>query len=398
MGVALQYRKTDGSMGSIDAGVEIYKAAAAAGMDLRQYMRTQAANCDFNIGDPIDQMMTNAGLMDSDPRAQLKMPALTMAQLAAMDLSGTKLASEMGFRRPDGTDNSLGARLLYPQMILETLVADARIDDGGDIIPVWESLIALTRNLNGQRADQPIIDTRGPDESRSGRIVQLAEPETMVSISVGEKSYRVPTYSIGLMISDEAMAATTIDLVRIVMQKQARGERIARAMSQLRSMVLGDEDLGMSALPVTKISEFDDSITANNTITKRAYIKWLHSVRKSASITRVLTDIDTALDVDEGLAPTHTGIDNSKIITPWGGTNLAIPQPTVVPLDTDVFGAGLMVGIDPTAAIQRFVNVSAAYDAIETYVMRKATGFRVDFGEMSVRLYDDAWSVVSLEA
>lgn len=398
MGVALKYKKTDGSIGEIDAGVEIYQAAANAHMDLRQYMRTQAVGCDFTLGDPIDQMMSNAGLLDSHPAAAFQMPALTMAQLAAMDLSDTKLASETGFRRPDGSDNSLGARLLYPQMILETLVADARIDDGADIIPVWESLIAITRNLNGQKAEQPIIDTRGPDQSKSGRIAQLAEPETMVSITVGEKSYRVPTYSIGLMVSNEAMAATTIDLVRIVMQKQARGERISRAMSQLKSMVLGDEDRGMTALPVTKISAFDSSISTNGTITKRAYIKWLHSVRKSASITRVLTDIDSALDVDEGLTPTSTGIDNSKIVTPWGGTNLAIPQPTVVPVDADVFGAGLLVGIDPSAAIQRFVNVAASYDAIEQYVMRKATGFRVDFGEMSVRLYDDAWSVVSLEA
>ncbi len=390
MGVMLKYAKTDGTVGEIDAGVEIYKAAAAAKMDLRQYMRTQAVDCDYSIGDPIDQMMSSAGLHDSHPNAQFKMPALTMADLAGM-------TQAEGFRRPDGSDNSLGARLLYPQMILETLVADARVDDGFDIVNVWESMIAVDRNLNGQRADQPIIDTRGPDKSRSGRITQLAEPETMVSITVGEKSYRIPTSSIGLLIADEAMEATTIDLVRVVMAKQARGERIARAMEQLKSMVLGDEDLGMAALPVLKAGDFDPAITTDGTITKRAYIKWLHSVQKTASITRILTDIDSAIDVDEGLAPRNTGVDNSKIVTPWGGANLAIPQPTIVPVEADVFGAGLLVGLDPSAAIQRFTNVAAAYDAIEKYVMRKATGFRVDFGEMAVRLYDDAWSVLSLE-
>lgn len=388
MGVALKYMKKDGKEGSIDAGHEIYQAAAAVNMDLRQYLRTQAVDCDYSIGDPIDQMMSQAGLMDSHPAAKFRMPALTLAELAA----------DSSFRRPDGSDNSLGQRLLYPQMIMETLVADARIDDGGDIIGIWESLIAVNRNLNGQRVDQPIIDTRGPDTSRSGRIAQLAEPETMIGITVGQKSYRIPTQSIGLLVSDEALQATTIDLVRVVMAKQARGERIARAMAQLKSMVEGDEDLNMTALPVTKISQFDASITTNGVITKRAYIKWLHSVRKSASITRVLTDIDTALDVDDGLLPKVVGVDASKIATPWGGANLAIPQPTIVPLDDDVFGTGLLVGVDPTAAIQRFINVQANYDAIEKYVMRKATGFRVDFGEMAVRLYDDAWSVVSLEA
>ena len=41
-------------------------------------------------------------------------------------------------------------------------------------------------------------------------------------------------------------------------------------------------------------------------------------------------------------------------------------------------------------------KVGHAYDGIEEYVMRKATGFRVDFGEMATRLYDEAWSVLSM--
>ena len=105
-----------------------------------------------------------------------------------------------------------------------------------------------------------------------------------------------------------------------------------------------------------------------------------------------------AIDIDDALLPKVTGTDSSKIAAPWGGLNLGITQPRIVPVDADVFGAAHLVGLDPRYAIQRFVNVSASYDAIEEYVMRKATGFRVDFGEMSTRLYDEAWSVVSLEA
>ena len=76
---------------------------------------------------------------------------------------------------------------------------------------------------------------------------------------------------------------------------------------------------------------------------------------------------------------------------------LGMTEPTLTPFDDEVFGAGILVGLDPRYAIQRFVNVSAAYNGIEEFVMRKATGFRVDYGEMSTRLYDEAWSVLSLE-
>lgn len=372
---------------TLDAGVELYKQAAEAGMDLRQFLRHKCSDFDVTAGDPIDQMMTRAGMNDGEHRTG---PALTMAQIAGM-------TTAEGFRRPDGSDGSLGARLLYPQLILETMNANALRDDGSDILSVWERSVALTRNLNGQKADQPIIDTSAPEGSRSGRITQMAEPETMVSITTGERSFRIPTNSIGLLISHEAMAATTIDLVRIVMEAQSRGDKIRRVGEQLRSMVFGDADLNMAALPQNKVSKYDPSITENGKISKRAYIKWLYEKHKTANISQVFTSLDTALDVDEGLAPTHTGIDNSKIVTPWGGTNLAITQPTITPFDDDVFGVGIMVGFDPRYAIQRFVNISASYDAIEDYVMRKATGFRVDYGEMATRMYDEAWTVLSLE-
>ena len=368
--------------------VEAYKKAADNKMTLRQHMNYVAPDCDRSKGEPLDQMYALSGLFDSK---KYGMPAKTMQELMAEPLAD-------GFRRPDGSDNSLGARLLYPQLILETMQAQAVRNDGSDILSIWEGLVATTRNVNNTKADQPVIDTTAPEGSRSGRIAQLAEPETMVSITTGEKSYRIPTNSIGLMVSDEAMAATTIDLVRIVMEAQSRGDRIRRVNEMLRALVFGDADLDIAALPVTKISEFDSSITTNNTLTKRAYLKWLHSKNKTYAINNILTNIDTAIDMDEGLFPVASASDGSKIMTPWSGVDLGIMDPKVTPFDTSVFGAGIMVGLDSRYAIQRFVNVSASYDAIEKYVMRKATAFRVDYGEMATRLMDDAWSVVSLEA
>jgi hypothetical protein len=368
-------------------GVEVYRHAAEAGMDLRQYLRTQCADWDVTAGDPIDQMMTNAGMMDAAHRVG---PALTMAQMAGM-------TTAEGFRRPDGSDNSLGARLLYPQLILETLNANALRDDGSDILQIWESSIALTRNVNGNKVEQPIIDTSAPEGSRSGRIAQLAEPETMISITTGDQSFRIPTNSIGLLIANDAMAATTIDLVRIVMEAQSRGDKIRRVMEMFKSMVQGNIDMKLAPLPVTKIGTFDAAITANGQITKRAYLKWLHSVQEVCNVSRVFTDIDTALTLDDAFLPKQTGTDSAKISGSWGGVNLGITQPNIVPLKPDVFGASLLVGMDPRYAIQRFVNITAAYEAIEEYVMRKATGFRVDYGESATRLHDEAWSVVSLE-
>lgn len=72
-----------------------------------------------------------------------------------------------------------------------------------------------------------------------------------------------------------------------------------------------------------------------------------------------------------------------------------IPQ-RILLVGDDVLGANRIVGLDTRFAIRRMVNVAASYDAIERYVMRRATSFRVDSGEMSHRMYDDAWSVMDL--
>lgn len=374
------FRKT------IEVPVEAYKAAADKKMCLRQYLRHVANDYVAEAGDVFDQMAANSGLFDGNLGVG---PALTMADMANLTLADN-------FRKPDGSDNSLGARLLYPQVILETLQANAHTDPSVDFLSIWNSMIAVNRNIVGTLAEQPIIDTRAPESSRSGRIAQLAEPEIMVSITTGQKSYRIPTYSIGLLISDQALGATTIDLVRVVMEAQARGERIARAQQQMRQMVLGDPDVGIDALPVVAAGSFDDAITADGVITKKAYIKWLYSKHNRYNINRLLGGIDEAFVLDNALLPTISGPDNSKIGTPWNGVNLGIENPAYLPVEEETFGAGLIVGLDTRYAIQRVVNVSAGYDAIEEYVMRRATAFRVDFGEIATRLYDDAWSVLSL--
>lgn len=388
--VKLKLEGVDGKPAEIAINLATYQNAAENKRDIRSEVRYAAAEqgvaWDPNKGDLLDQMMVASGLFDGKFGGK----ALTLKDLSKATLSD-------GFRAPDGPGSTLGARLLFPAFILETLKAGELDKDGSDIIADWNSLVATTTNLNGQRAEQPIIDVRAPAESESQRITQLAEPATMVSITTGQKSYAIPTDSIGLTVSDQALEVIDVDLINIVMTAQSRGQRIRNIQNQLRAMVLGDKDLDMDPLKQVKAKDFDKSITENGVITKRAWIKWLRHNQYNANLTRILTGIDEALDLDDQLAPRHTGTDATKISTPWGGVDFGIPTPKFHTFDQDVFGAGIYVGLDPRYAIQRFVNVSAAYDAIEHYVMRRATSFRVDYGEMATRLYDEAWSVLSLE-
>lgn len=385
--VAYDNQTGKSALKSFKVDESIYRKATESGMTLRQYLKAAVPDADTSYGDPMTQMFMSSGLLQDK---KLGMPAPSMKEV-----SEGRVAADGGFRSPDGSDNSLASRLLYPQLILETM-ADHLRDDGSDMLAKYSEMVAVTRNVGGKKVDQPTIDTSAPEGSRSGEIAELAEPDSMVSITTGDRSYRIPSKSIGLTISDEAMEATTIDLVRVVMESQARGERIAMVEEQLNALVYGDKDRGIEALPVRNISDFDSSINSAGEITKRAYIKWLRSNYRVREISHVLTSLDTALDIDEQLLPKQTGLDSAKIVTPFSGMNLNIPVPSMVDFDDSVFGAGTMVGLDKRNAIQRFVNVNANYEAIEKYVMRRANSFRVDYGEMATRLYDEAWDVVSL--
>ena len=397
---ALQYVGQDGNPKTVEVDVSMYQKAAEEGSTVREHIANlleakASANDrpDYSYGHPLDQAYASSGLL-ADRQ-------LGVRSLSLKDVATGKLAAGSSLRAPDGTDTSLASRLLFPQLLLETMEAELR-DDGSDILSKYAELVSIQRNIAGKRVYQPMVNTQkqgeGPEGSRSRRQAQMAEPATMVNITVGEKSYMIPTFAIGLTVSDEALEATTIDLVRVIMERQARGERIAMIEEQLHDMVFGNVDRNMAALPVAKISDFDPSISANGTITKRAYIKWLRNNYRIREISHVMTDIDTVLDMDEQLLPKMTGVDSAKINTPFAGFDTGLKLPKLVDFDTEVFGANTLVGVDRRNAIQRFVNVQADYSAIEEYVMRKATSFRVDYGEMSTRLHDEAWTVVQLQA
>lgn len=362
----------------------LYKQAKDKKMDVRTSVKYEASSqgidWDPGKGDLLDQLFVASGLFDSKFGGK----SLTIRDLSQAELNGD-------FRRQDGSDQSLGARLLFPQMVLETLRAGALDDDGSDIINIWNGMIALTTNVDGQRAEQPIIDTRAPAESPSGRVVQLAEPETMVSITTGQTLHKIPTYAVGLLISNEAQSATTVDLVRIVMEAQSRGEKVRRVREQLAAMINGDADYGMDALTPIAASTFDPE-AVGGVITKKAYIKWLYSHQYKSNLSRAITNIDTALALDAALL-SEKHADPGVIKAPFSNINVKMPNPEFTLLE-EVVDASTIVAFDPRYAIQRFVNVSAEYEAIEEYVMRKATGFRVDYGESATRLYDEAWSVL----
>lgn len=393
----LNFVMSNGQEAGIDVSEQGYQIAANRNQTFRQYVnglareeaRAQKSSVNTNLGEAFDQAVVMSGLM---PDLTLGESPMTWQQMtnAALDTSG---------RAPDGNDTSVASTLLYPQLILEALVMNKDVVDGG-FLSKYSQMIGYDRTVTSARADQPVIDYKGPEDAVAQEIAQEAAPVDMLKIRVSDQTYRIPTRSIGLEVSQEAMQATTLDFVSIIIQRQATGQRIRTAQEQLSTMINGNPNYGIRPLPVHKISEFDPSITENGKITKKAYLKMLRAKRFEWNMSRGALSLDTALTLDD----TFTGLikqgpDAHTMKVPFNGIDLDIDAPTFLDLDDEILGGpNRMLLLDPKYAIQRMTNISASYQAVQEFVLRRSHGFRVDHGEAAYRMYDDAWTVVDLRA
>lgn len=387
-------RNHNGNSVDVPFHAKDYLKAAEAGLTLSQWL-TQKYGKDTDeskYGSVVGQFMASAGMfLGEDYATGIRPPTMKAVISEGIQLSA--------ITRNDGTSNTTpSGRLLFPEIIMRTIESELRTSND-DFLAGWESMIAQTQTIAGPKFEQPIINVTAPEAVASNPISQLAEPDALVSITVSEYSRTITTKSIGLMISDQAQAATTLDLVTLILSAQARGERVRNVEEHVNAIVNGDTDRGMSALSTFKANTLDSTIVAAGALTHKAWLKYLRTNYRKMSINRIICDLDTALAIEA-----RTGKPMRDTVFVQGGNfpidmsvdNLSINAPSVLIIDNGSVGANTILGLDSRYAIRRVINAQAAYSAIEQYLMRRATAFRIDYGEFAHRLYDDAFSVMTL--
>ncbi len=372
-----------------------YAAAAAEGLSLSQFMAKKFPTNAAEYGSVLSQALTSNHLhLSAVPSMGIQ--ASKMSEM----LNGNGLNVQAGaITSPDGTANNTPAgRIFFPEVILQTIAANLTADKT-DFFKGYQSLISGTEMVNAPEFKRARIDVTAPEASESMSTAQLAEPAAMVSITAADSTTPIPSKGIGLLISDQAMKNTSIDLVNTVMARQAYGERVRMVEAQLADVFNGNTDLGMSALSSITAQSLDALVTTAGNLTQKAWIHYLRDNYQTIGINKIVMDIDTALAIEGRTGkPVVTNDDptSARIDSLFSVDNLGITAPSVFLVDTAVVGANTLVGLDTQWALRRHVNVSAAYEAIESFAMRRATAFRVDYGEALSRLYDEAFKKMTL--
>jgi hypothetical protein len=374
-----------GNVQQLPITVEMYRAAADANMTLPQFINAQHPTDHERYGSAFNQILASEGIFVR-PNRELGIRATTMDEILN-GKRGVQAASVVKDAVPT-------SRILFPAVTLQA-VEDKLVANLTMTANAFDELVGYEESINQERYEQPVINFDKPEAGRSQGIGQLAQPASMMTITVSDKAYRIPTWSLGMEISDQALKASTLDFVAMSLARQAAIERNERAQNYVLALLNGDVDNGEAALALDNSTSFDAAATGG-VMTHEAWMKYLMKNGTKRTITHIVTDINMALKVEKRTGKPVITQDDSN--TSRIDTQFAIMNPTwaknpkVFLVDQSSWPANTMMGLDKNWAIRRVRNLSAEYNAIEAYVMRRSTALRFDFGEHVNRMYPEAFA------
>jgi hypothetical protein len=382
-----------GAQQEVTLSADIFRAAHDSDLTVRQYINTQYPTCSET--ETFVQMLASEKMFfKADPRHGTSSTPLRVI----LDPPISKEAANVSSTTP------VQSRILFPAAIL-SLVESAMMTDRLSPITAFNRMIAITTVVNSARVEQPVLTYSGldgPEQTRAQQISQLSLPAAMLTITAADRTRTIPTFSLGLAISDQAMAYTSLDLVGLAITRQKEVEMFLRAGESVLDMINGDLDNGQSALAAVEAKDFDALVTTAGTISHKAWISWLYSSMLTRRIDYVIVDsVATAMAIENragrpvvvGDNPSSSRIDTvAELYYPSLAANVKI---FVAPSEWGLPASSLL-GIQSNAAIAKLVNSSADYQSSERWALRRGEAIRFDFGEVMYRLDDNAFSYMTL--
>jgi len=388
----LSFKDKDGKMQEVkldaENGMALYKEAAAAQMTVPQYVNQKYETNAEQDGTAFEQFMAACGLfMHADRQFGIRPPSMrdVIDGVARMD-AGVIVR-----------DANPASRILFPAVFLEAVENKLKVDSGA-YCNQFDSMIAISDDIVGARFEQPVLNFSRPEGHRSQGISQLALPNAMLSITSSDVARKIPTFSLGMEISNEAMQASSLDLVSLALARQAEIERTARVDEYINAFLSGDADMGSSALTTRKAVTLDATVTGN-LISHKAWLKYLKTNYRKRHIDWIMCDLDTALAIENRTGKPTYNVDDPR--TPRIDALMSVSNPQWQPvkiflLEDGTIPAWTVMGLDSRYAIRKVRNSQADYAATEDFVLRKSKALRYDFGEVAYRLFDEAWDILQL--
>ena len=339
------------------------------------------------------------------PRQQVYLQmGLANPGITLKDALDGRAAIQAGLTGPTTNDGSVTGRLATQAYLFDAIENKLRASDYG-IMGLFNRKAAAVDSINGTKFDRPIINMTRPEQGRSRAIAQLAEPASMMTLTVSDNSYKIPGTSIGLEYSDQAAASVSLPIVTLSVTRQAEVEALERVEGYLLSFLNGDTDFGMPALSAVAgavknaKTDFDSTLTAGN-LSQKAWVGWLFNGSRSRRIDTIITDLAGALAIEGRSGRPTVQTDNAT--SPRIDVGMTVANPTwpdqveIIISQSPNWPSGTICGFDSRYGYHVVNSTSMAYEAMQEFAIRRSTQMRWDSGSVAYRLYDSAWSVLTL--
>jgi hypothetical protein len=385
---------------TIDAGdvlnPGIYAAAHAAGLSVPEFINRKFAdqNPDPKYGTAFQQICASEGLAIPG-KNPLGIRAKSVEEVLGAQIGASANGKDYG--SPFGS----ASRILFPAAVIALVEAAVPKDYSTDSV-VFKDLVAQELSVATENFIQPVITystPNGPEQARAQRVSQFSDAPNMLRFGTSERNRSLPVYGIGMEFSQQALRATTLDLVALTLNRYLMVEKDQRVYSYLSSIFAGDSDLNSGAVSAVTTSTLNGSATSG-AVTHKSWVKFLARKRKLRRITHVIGDIDTYLKVESRTGrpgsnnydPTLSRIDPQAVAdsrqTGFGND----VKWFIVDAATDggPVPANTVWALDSTKGIVRVSNTSASYTAAESFVLRRTEAMVMHWSEDVFRMFGDS--------
>lgn len=403
-----KFHAADGTLQDVELPPDIYSKASNANLSVPAFINREYP-ADEKVGTAFNQMLASCGLIVPDQKTQanygLRPP--TMADVLAGTANFLAGSNTSGFGSPQGSSS----RTLFPAALV-AYIETALVKDYDMDANVFDKMVGMELSVDKDRFEQPQIDMATspganpatPNAAKAARRAQLAGPAAMMQFTTSDKTRKIPSYALGMEFSKEALKATTLDLVGMSVKRQLAQEKDGWVNSYISDFYSGDNDINTSSLATLGYTVNSSTLdaTAGTTNTQAAWLKWLNRRRKYRVIDWVMCDLATYLKHIEGRTgrPSLTAIDTllPRMEAHGRVVNNVVGDVSVFIVDDAADGgplaAGTILGLDSRYAIARVRNTAANVTAAETYALRQAEAFMVQFSEICYRMHDDAFDTL----
>ena len=386
---------TTGVTQHIEIDGSIYREAHAANLSVPQFLNRKYSSADLSKGSACQQIFASEGLTlpGANPFG------LRSATLQEVLEGRSGYAASTGSNTADrGSPFGSASRSLFPAALIsmiESTMAKDRTTDG----VVFDQMIAMSMSIGSENFEQPVVNystTGGPEQARSQRIAQLAEPAIVLKFTTADRPRRLGVTSIGAQFSDQALRASTLDIVALTMAKQFEVERDAEVYEFMSAIWTGDNDLNVGAVSAVTSTALNGAATGG-VLTHKAWLKFLARSRKYRKVSHVACDIDTYLKIEgrtgrpgsNNYDPTLVRIDPQATPMNVGFGNDVKYFLVDTPAEGGPIPANTVWALDSSKGIVKVTNTAAAYTANEAFAMSRSQSLRIDRSENVYRMFGD---------